>query len=130
MRISKNAKREAKALFRACQVNGLLDERRALETVRLVVAQKPRGYAGVLRHFQHLVQLDVARHTARVESATELPNDLRTGVAANLAKAYGPGLNLTYSQNPALIGGLRVAVGFDVYDGSVQGRLAALEEMF
>jgi len=44
--------------------------------------------------------------------------------------AYGAGLNVTFAQNPALIGGMRVKVGSDVYDGSVSGRLAALQEGF
>jgi F0F1-type ATP synthase delta subunit len=37
-------------------------------------------------------------------------------------------LNITFSQNAALIGGLRVKVGSDVYDGSVQARLNGLAE--
>jgi len=43
---------------------------------------------------------------------------------------YGPGLNISFSQNATLIGGMRVKVGSDVYDGSVQARLAALQESF
>ena len=35
-----------------------------------------------------------------------------------------------FAQNPALIGGMRIKVGSDVYDGSVQARLAALQESF
>ena len=34
------------------------------------------------------------------------------------------------AQNPALLGGLRIKVGSDVYDGSVQGRLENLVESF
>jgi F-type H+-transporting ATPase subunit delta len=37
-------------------------------------------------------------------------------------------LNFIFAQNPALLGGIRVQVGGDVYDGSVQARLAALRE--
>ena len=37
---------------------------------------------------------------------------------------------MTFDQNPALIGGLRVKVGSDVYDGSIQARLKALAESF
>jgi F-type H+-transporting ATPase subunit delta len=39
-------------------------------------------------------------------------------------------LNISYAQNPALIGGLRIQVGSDVYDGSVQARLNDLRENF
>ena len=35
-----------------------------------------------------------------------------------------------FAQNQALLGGLRIKVGSDVYDGSIQSRLAALQEGF
>jgi F-type H+-transporting ATPase subunit delta len=47
-----------------------------------------------------------------------------------LEQAYGPALNFSFVENPALIGGIRITVGSDVYDGSVQGRLATLEQRF
>lgn len=130
MRITKQAKREAKSLFRVCLVNGLLDEARVRQAVDAVATRKPRGFAAVLAHFRHLVQLDIARRTARVESATPLPADLRAGIEANLARSYGAGLNVSFDEEPALIAGLRVQVGSDVYDGSVEGRLAALAGSF
>ncbi|MBI1841861.1 MAG: F0F1 ATP synthase subunit delta, partial [Verrucomicrobia bacterium] len=43
---------------------------------------------------------------------------------------HGPGLQLSFEQNPALIGGLRIQVGSDVYDGSVAARLHELSESF
>jgi F-type H+-transporting ATPase subunit delta len=45
-----------------------------------------------------------------------------------LIRQYGPGLAFTFTQKPALIGGVRIQVGGDVYDGTVQGRLAALQQ--
>jgi F-type H+-transporting ATPase subunit delta len=128
MKISKQTRRDAKQLFRSCLVNGLLDESRARQLVQLVIAQKPRGYVAILTHFQRLVKLDIARRTAKIESAIELTENVRSNVQANLTRKYGPGLNIGFAQNPALIGGLRVQVGSDVYDGTIQGRLAALEQ--
>jgi len=37
---------------------------------------------------------------------------------------------MSFAHSPALIGGMRVKVGSDVYDGSVQARLATLEARF
>ena len=130
MKISKQARREAKQLFRICLVNGLLQEDRARQVVQRVIEVKPRGYLAILNHFQRLVKLEVERRTAKVESAVPLPADLQASVQASLARIYGPGLALSFAQNPALIGGLRLKVGSDVYDGSIQARLAALEESF
>jgi F-type H+-transporting ATPase subunit delta len=130
MKITKQARRDAKQLFRSCLLNGLLDEDRAREVVRQVVAQKPRGYVAILTHFHRLVKLDVARRTAKIESAIQLPENLRASVQSNLARRYGPGLNISFAQNPDLVGGLRVHVGSDVYDGSIRARLVDLVESF
>jgi F0F1-type ATP synthase delta subunit len=35
-----------------------------------------------------------------------------------------------FTVEPALIGGMRVTIGSDVYDGSVRGRLEALAARF
>ena len=79
MKITKQARRDAKQLFRSCLLNGLLDENRVRQVVQQVIAQKPRGYLAILSHFQRLVKLDVARRTARIESAVQLPENLRGG---------------------------------------------------
>jgi F-type H+-transporting ATPase subunit delta len=130
VKISKQARREGKELFRCCLVNGLLDENRARQAVRLVLEGKPRGYLAVLSHFQRLVKLDLHRRTARIEGAVPLPQELQARLQAGLTRLYGPGLHVSFGQNAALIGGLRIQVGSDVYDGSVQARLAALEQSF
>ncbi|HEV2208903.1 MAG TPA: F0F1 ATP synthase subunit delta [Verrucomicrobiae bacterium] len=130
MRISKQSRREAKQLFRGCLVNGLLDEARARQAVARVAQAKPRGYVAILEHFQRLVKLEIERRTARVESATPLADALQTEMRDALSRRYGGGLAISFSQNPALLGGIRVRVGSDVFDGSVQGRLTALEESF
>jgi F-type H+-transporting ATPase subunit delta len=36
-------------------------------------------------------------------------------------------MKATFTVNPSLVGGMRIKVGSDVYDGSVRARLAALE---
>jgi len=128
MKISKQARRDGKTLFNTCRVNGLLDENRVRQTVSAVIAQKPRGYVGILEHFQRLVKLDIERRDARVESAAPLTEELTTSVKAELAWRYGQNLNVSFAVNKDLIGGLRVKVGSDVFDGTVRARLDALAE--
>jgi F-type H+-transporting ATPase subunit delta len=130
MKITKQARREARQLFRTCRVNGLLDENRARQVVRLVAGQKPRGYMGVLEQFERLVRLDVAQRLARVETAMPLEPGFQTQLRADLSRVYGGGLDLEFSTKPELLGGMRVQVGGDVYDGSVLARLTALKESF
>lgn len=130
MKISKQARRGGKALFNACKANGLLDENRVRQTVTQVLAQKPRGYMSVLSHFQRLAKLEVERRTARVESAVATSPALMDSVREQIAARYGAGLDVQFAVNPELIGGLRVKVGSDVFDGSVRARLNALAESF
>ena len=130
MKISKQARRDAKTLFRNTFVNGVMDEARLRNTVTQLLAQKPRGYGGILGHIQRLTKLEMDRRMAKVESAGALSPQEQSAVQANLTKRYGQGLNISFVQNPALIGGMRIKVGSDVYDGSVQGRLNALKESF
>ena len=130
MKISKQTRRDAKQLFNVCKTGGMLNEDRVRRTVGEVIARKPRGFMAILSHFHRLVKLDIERRSAHVESAVPADEALQQSVKANLAQRYGGGLSVTFGVNPALIAGLRVKVGSDVFDGSVRGRLAALEESF
>ncbi|MGA2800950.1 MAG: F0F1 ATP synthase subunit delta [Verrucomicrobiota bacterium] len=130
MKISKQAQRNARQLFRSCRVSGVLDENRVRQAVSLLLAQKPRGYAEILSRLHRLVKLDLEQRAARVESATPLPADLQADVARRIRKIHGAGADITFSQNPALIGGLRIQVGSDLYDGSVKARLEKLGQSF
>ena len=130
MKTIRQVRREAKQLFRLCLVNGYLDEGRVRQVVDGILGSKRRGYLTLATQVERLVKLERLRHTAEVESATLLPADLQANVQSSLIRLYGPELHTSFAENPALIGGLRIRVGSDVYDGSVQARLAALEKSF
>ena len=130
MKITKQAKREAKQLFRYCLVNGLLDENRVRKVVQYAIAAGHRNSAAIVSHFVRLVKLELVRRTAMVESAVPLPPDLQAAIEAGLTRRYGVGLTTAFAQRPELIGGMRIQVGSDVYDSSVRAALAALEKSF
>jgi F-type H+-transporting ATPase subunit delta len=130
MKISKRAKREAKHLFRLCLVNSVLDENRVRHVAERVVAAGYRDCPAILAHFLRLVKLDRSRHTATIEGATPLPADMLAAIEAGLTRRYGPGLTAAFAHRPALIGGMRIQVGSDVYDGSVRAALTTLEKSF
>jgi F-type H+-transporting ATPase subunit delta len=130
MRTTAQTRRQAKQLYRLCLVNGTMDEGRVRQVVRAVVQSSRRGCIPLLTRFQKLVKLDVARHTANVDSAIPLPADVRASVEAGLKSAYGHGISAVFGLNPTLIGGIRVQVASDVYDGSVRAGLALLERHF
>ena len=130
MKLTKQSRRDAKQLFRATFTNGVMDAAKVRQVVQQVVVGKPRGYMAILEHFQRLVKLEEDRRAARIEGAVPLTPEQQNQISTNLARIYGPGLNTSFHQNNALIGGLRVRVGSDVFDSSVAARLEQLEETF
>jgi len=130
MKVSKQAQRDARQLFRSCVINGLLDAGRVRQVLALLAEKKPRGYVAILSRLHRLVKLDVAKHSAKVESAVATSPEQQTSIKTSLEKQYGAGLEITYAIVPALLGGLRIQVGSDLYDGSVQTRLQKLEQSF
>ena len=130
MKTTKQVRRQAKQLLRLCLVNGSLDEGRALQVIERVLASKRRGYLALAEHFEGLLKLDRSQRTAEVESAVPLPADVAANVQSSLVQVYGPRIITSFAHRPALIGGMRIKVGSDVYDGSVKAALAALEKSF
>jgi F-type H+-transporting ATPase subunit delta len=130
MKISKQALRETRHLFRSCIADGRLDENRVRQAVSLLLEKKPRGYVEILARLHRLVKLEMANRTVRVENAVPTTTDQMAEIKGNLERQYGPGLDIQYFINPALLGGLRIQVGSDLYDGSVKSRLEKLEQSF
>jgi len=130
MRITRQSRYWAQQLFLNCLTAGRLDEKRVRETVTALVARQPRDCLAVLARFQRLVKLNLDRYAARVESAVPLTAEARAGIAASLSQRYGGNLSMVFSETPGLIGGLRIRVGSDVYDGSVRSRLDKLLAAF
>ncbi|MCL5098442.1 MAG: F0F1 ATP synthase subunit delta [Candidatus Omnitrophica bacterium] len=130
MKIPPQARRQAKQLLRLCMVNGALDDNRIRTLVRDFLTRQPRGFLQVLVHFKRLVQLEFDRRLARIDSAVPLPPSLQAAFQAHLTRQYGPGLQFRFTRNPALLGGVRVQVGSDVFDGTIHAHLEELRESF
>jgi F-type H+-transporting ATPase subunit delta len=130
MKIGKQARRDAKDLFLACKRDGVLDETRVRQTVTQVLASKPRNYLAALTHFQRLVELDIQSRTVRIENAVPTSESLMADLKTSLTGRYGAGLDFQFFVDPTLIGGLRIRIGSDVFDGTVKTRLASLENSF
>ena len=124
------AKREAKKLFKLCFVDGRLDADVADRVTRLIGGASRRGAGLILKHVERLVKIDRAEHTAQVESAAPMPADMQSAITARLASRYGGGLATMFTQRPELIGGVRIQVGSNLYDGSVRAALETLDRTF
>lgn len=123
MKISKEARRTSRQLFRICIAEGKLDESRVRTVVNGVASSKPHGYLGILDSFSRLVANEINKQLAVVESATQLTPAIASDLQSSLSKKYGRQLTLEFKIIPELLGGIRVKVGSDVWDGSVKARL-------
>lgn len=127
MKISKEARKQAKSLFLRSFTGGKLDEAKIRAVASALVEKKPRNYFEILKQLHRLTRFEVEKRHALIESAVALSAQAREGVMASLRSKYGPDLTADVVVNPQLLGGLRIRIGSDVWDGSVRGRLARLE---
>jgi F-type H+-transporting ATPase subunit delta len=127
MKATRRSIRAARRLYRVCLIDGRLDETRVRRVAHRLAASRRRGSLAVLSSLRRIVKLHDDRRRAVVETATALPDDLRDDVRAGLERLYGSGLSTSFETSADLIGGMRIKVGSDVYDGSVRARLAAIE---
>ena len=128
MKVSKEIRQVSRALLRASFTNGRLDRARISSLVQSLIAEKPRDCVKVLEEYKRLLRLEVEKRHARIESAAELDQATREQVVSNLRKKYGDDLTSEFAIDPALLGGVRIRVGSDVWDGSVRNRLQRLQQ--
>ncbi len=130
MKSRKEALRIAKKIFAASMKDGRLDESAVRKVVAKLSESRPRGYQQVADAYGRLVRLEVERNRAIVQSAVALDEATRARVVADLRKKYGPQISPEFTVDPALLGGMKIRVGSDVWDGSVKDRLERLAEQF
>jgi len=127
MKIPKEARKLSRSLFRASFTGGHLDRARITAVLQEVAARKPRHTLNVLKAYQRLVRMELARRHAVIASATPLEPDAAAKILADLQGRFGLDITHEFQVIPALIGGLRVQLGSNVWDGSVSGRLELLQ---
>ena len=128
MKVSKDAARNARQLLRLSYQDGKLQGDRVKEITRRVSEEKPRGYLAILQEYGRLLRLEVGKRQAVIESAVELGAQTGNALIEDLRRTYGDDLTAEFKVNPELVGGMRVKVGSDVWDGSVRARLTALKD--
>ena len=128
MKINKEIRQLSRQLMRASFTDGRLDQVKIGSLVDSVIAKKPRHYLDVLENYRRLLRMEVEKRRARVESASDLSPQTSAHIVENLKRKYGQDLVAEFSVNPELLGGMRIRVGSDVWDGTVRNRLERLQQ--
>ena len=127
MKLNKEIRRLSRKMLQASFTDGQLDPGRIASLVDSVIAEKPRNYINVLKNYKRLLRLEVEKRHATVETASEVDPAIRSEIVSNLKSKYGDDLATEFHVDPQLLGGMRVRVGNDVWDGSVRNRLERLQ---
>ena len=128
MKINREIRRLSREMLRASFTDGRLDQGKIGSLVQSLVEKKPRNYLAVLQNYKRLIRLEMEKRHARIESPGELSPEVRSQIVASLQRKYGTDLTTEFLMTPELLGGLRIRVGSDVWDGSVRQRLQRLEQ--
>jgi F-type H+-transporting ATPase subunit delta len=127
MKINKEVRQLSREMLRASFTDGQLDSGRIASLVDSLIARKPRHYIDILKNYRRLLRLEVEKRRAQIETASEMDREARAKLAENLKRKYGSDLAAEFAVNPQLLGGMRIRVGSDVWDGSVRNRLERLQ---
>ena len=130
MKISREASTTARRAFRMCVEGDRVVDEKLRRVFKKVAESKPRGWQAILHELKRLIRLEMERRQVLVESAKTLDDPSQNRVKASLSRQYGDDLTFEFKVTPELLGGMRVRVGNDVWDGSVKTRLERLSNSF
>ena len=116
----------ARQFFQLSILNGELSGERVAGVLEYIEKHRPANGIAVLKAYQRLVAAEVARGQAIVEHAGTVSEATLANITSTMSKKYGRKVTSTAKRNDALLAGLRVRVGDDVYESSVAGQLASL----
>jgi F-type H+-transporting ATPase subunit delta len=116
----------ARQLFKLSLVDGALSADRVAGVLQYVEKTRPAHTTAVLRAYHRLVAAEIARGQAVVEHAGAVSDATLAAIAAAMTRKYQRPVASTARPVPALLAGLRVRVGDDVYESSVASQLGAL----
>ena len=127
MKLNKEIRQLSRKMLQASFTDGQLDPGRITSLVDSLIAQKRRNYVAVLKNYRRLLRLELEKRHAAIETASEVDPAIRSEIMANLKAKYGNDLATEFRVDPRLLGGMRIRVGSDVWDGSVRNRLERLQ---
>ncbi len=128
MKINKEIRQASREMLRASFTDRQLDRGKISALVESVAAKKPRHYVDVLQQYKRLLRLEIEKRHAQIESAMALSPEVAAKITDRLKKKYGNDLTTEFTIDQTLLGGMRVRVGSDVWDGTLRNRLERLQQ--
>jgi F-type H+-transporting ATPase subunit delta len=123
---ARKAQQFARQLFKMSVVDGAVSAERVSGVLAYIEKHRPANPVMVLKAYARYVAAELAKGEAVVEHAGAINEATLAAVAAAMTRKYGRPVTATARPNAALLAGLRVHVGDDIFESSVAGQLAAL----
>lgn len=118
----------ARQLYKLSFADGVISAEQVAGVLEYVEKHRPANSMAVLKAYQRLIAAEVARGQALVEHAGPIESSALNSIAAAMGKKYNRPVTAVGKRNDALLAGVRVRIGDDLYESSVAGQLAALAE--
>jgi F-type H+-transporting ATPase subunit delta len=111
-------------------IESLLDGKASAQTIAILKAlvSQPRGrrIGELISYAATIVADQSGLGIATVTVASALDETQRKRLATTLSKQYGRDIRINEIVDPVILGGMRVQVGSEVIDGTIEGRIADL----
>lgn len=121
VKLSKDTRIFCRELFHLCLDKGRVQEDRVQKIVEMLLKKQPRYCLQILRELRRLIRLNLAERQAEVQSAVPLTSG--SLIEEQLKSLHGQDLEVQFKVKPSLLGGLRIRVGSEVWDGTILERL-------
>lgn len=128
MKLSREAKRIARQLFDASLIHGRLDHSRSLIIADMILSKRPRYTFEILKEFTRLTRLKLGTHEAVIESAFPLESRVQAEMISAL-QSQDDQVDISMIVTPSLLGGTRIRLGSDVWDGTISAKLQTLKNI-
>lgn len=126
MAADKKTKQLAKQLFKLSIVDGAVSADRVAGVLGWIEKHQPRHPLSLLKLYHRRVATEFAKSRAVVEHAGPVTDATLRMIEGAMSQKYHRPVAAVTKANPALLAGLRVRVGSDLFESSVAGQLATL----
>ena len=126
MSAPKQARATAKLMLELSLEAGQLSETKVRDVLVWFEQRTPIHAAAVLREYRRLVVREFNRSRARIEFSGALAGGAIPSILSELSRLYHRPISAVSTENPALVAGLRISIGDDVFERSIAAQLETL----
>ncbi|MDR1009694.1 MAG: F0F1 ATP synthase subunit delta [Opitutaceae bacterium] len=127
MKADKRTTQFARQLYKlSLGADGRLSSERVAAVLACIEKTKPARALALLQTYHRHLAAEVGRSQALIEHAGPVSDALVAQIAAAMTKKYNRPITPAPKPAPALLAGLRIRVGDDLYDASAHGALEQL----